>query len=465
MACKNRRVGNKYMFMFWFFPASLSIATAGAWLAWPSAVIPMIEKDGIPMKMTEGEISTMVALMDLGNILSPVPASYLMDKIGRRPTLMSAGVCAIIASAAVMLANGVCLIYAARIFAGFTKGIAYAVLPIYAAEVANTKVRGGLTAVSMVFLTLGTTVDYAIGPHFSYQALNITNAIIPILLLSTIMFFPESVHFLAMKGKHDQALNALAKYRQVKKENAKENGLEAEYQEVSRKVEEDMRYKGRFLDLISTPANKRALMIISLLAFFQRSTGISPIIAYSTSTMPKEGGGLSISEYMIVFSVVHAITAYGVMPLVDRLGRRPLMLFSSLTTGLVTGFIGVYYWMERSGYDVRDIQWIPYAGLVLFAITYGAGAGIIPSTIVGELFPTNIKSYASSVSAIILAAVSFTLNKIFHVVAKSYGAHVMFWSFTAASFLCTLFTYVFLFETKGKTFTEIRDYMAKLSEK
>lgn len=427
--------------------------TSGAWLAWPSASIKPLLKGEHCCHFSRAQISTMVALMDLGNVLTPIPSSYFMDWIGRKPTLYSTAAMNIIGSILVMIANDAWYIYLARFSVGMAKGVAFAVVPIYLAEVANVQIRGALSTMFIGFLNIGIFYDYFFGAIISYNSLNIANALIPIVFMITFIFVPESPYYLTMKKKEKKALKSLAKYRQVDKE---DEGLLAEAKLVSLTVDKDLEQKGRFFDIFTTRSMRRATLMIGALALFQRCSGISPTLAFSTITLPETGGGLSREVYMIIFSFILAVANYVATPLIDTWGRRNLLIYSAVSTSLVQLVAGIYYFLETNRFDVSSWRWLPYVCLVLFAVTYSLGMGFIPSTLVGELFPTNVKCYASSLSAIILAATSFCVNRVFREVADNWGVEYMYLFFCLTSAACGVFCIFYVFETKGKTFAEIQ---------
>lgn len=436
--------------------AGLGAMTSGAWLAWPSAAIKPLLRGEQCCTVSRSQVSTMVALMDLGNIITPVPSSYLMDWIGRKLTLYITSIMYIISSICVIAANDVWYLYTARFFAGMAKGIAFAVVPIYLAEIADVKIRGALSTMFIGFLNIGMFYDYILGAYVSYKALNIANIIIPIVFSICFYYVPESPYFLAMKNKEKKAIKSLAKYRQLKRDN---ETLLAEAKMVTTTVERDLEQRGRFFDIFTTKAMRKATLIIVLLALFQRSSGISPTLAYSTITLPETGGGLSREVYMVIFSFILVAANYVATPLIDTLGRKKLLIISALTTAITQLIAGLFYLFENIKYDVSSWNWVPYCCVVVFAVTYSLGIGFIPSTLVGELFPTNVKCYASSVSAIILAATSFVVNRIFREVADQWGVQYMYFFFALTSVLCTIFTICYVFETKGKTFAEIQNIL------
>ncbi|XP_014279632.1 facilitated trehalose transporter Tret1 isoform X2 [Halyomorpha halys] len=442
--------------------ASMGAMTSGAWLAWPSAAIKPLLKGEKCCTVSRGQVSTMVALMDLGNILTPIPSSYFMDWIGRKLTLYITSVMYIISSISVIAANDVWYLYVARFFAGLAKGVAFAVVPIYLAEVANVQIRGALSTMFIGFLNIGMFYDYFFGALLSYEALNIANVVIPIIFSIGFLFVPESPYYLTMKKKENKAIKSLSKYRQLKRDN---EALLAEAKMVSATVEKDLEQKGRFIDIFTTKEMRRATLIIVLLALFQRSSGISPTLAYSTITLPETGGGISREMYMVIFSFILIVANYIATPLIDTWGRKKLLIYSALSSAITQMTAGLFYFFESRKYDVSSWNWLPYCCVIIFALTYSLGIGFIPSTLVGELFPTNVKCYASSVSAIILAATSFVVNRVFREVADNFGVEYMYFFFSLTSVACVIFTILYVFETKGKTFVEIQNILKESTEK
>nr|BAN20861.1 sugar transporter [Riptortus pedestris] len=400
----------------------------------------------------------MVSLMDFGNALTPIPTSYLMDWIGRKPTLFSSAVMLALASALSLAANNIWYLYFARIFAGMAKGVAFAVVPIYLAEVANIQIRGALSTMFIGFLNIGMFYAYFFGWMTTYLGLNISIAIIPVVFSILFLFVPESPYYLARRHKPQKATAVLAKYRQVDRT---EEALIAEYQLIEKTVLKDLQNKGRFWDVVGTRGNRRAVLIIALLAIFQRASGISPSLAFMTVTLPETGGGQSREVYLVIFSAILVIANYVATPLIDNLGRKKLLIYSAISSAVIQFVTGIFYLFQNTGYNTEPWNWIPYASLIIFGITYSLGIGFIPSTLVGELFPTNVKCYASSISAILLAVVSFGVNRVF----REFETQYMYFFFSFACVVCTIFCVFFVFETRGKTFLEIQEKLNEVSKK
>lgn len=139
-----------------------------------------------------------------------------------------------------------------------------------------------------------------------------------------------------------------------------------------------MESRGRWLDLVSSYGTKRATLIVMTLSAFQRLGGVSCMLAYSSTTLPPTGGGLNPEQYMVLFGLVLTLANFVCLPLIDWLGRKPLLLISTLMLAITQSTTAYYYYLANDpNYDSVNIRWIPYANLLLFAFGYSIGIGKI----------------------------------------------------------------------------------------
>uniref|UniRef100_A0A1B6CTG1 Major facilitator superfamily (MFS) profile domain-containing protein n=1 Tax=Clastoptera arizonana TaxID=38151 RepID=A0A1B6CTG1_9HEMI len=432
--------------------AALSVFIAGCWLGWPSPAVKMIMNKEAHITIEQDQIAWIVSLMDFGNVLSPIPSGYMADYFGRKITLISTAFLYIVTWVLAIFATTAPYLYAARIGAGIGKGFAFTVVPMYLGELAGVKVRGAISTIFTGLLYSGILFEYCVGPFVSYNVLNIISGIIPIVFFVTFIWMPESPYFLLMKGQQKKARESLAWFRGANVADVKTN---EELEEMSRIVKKEMEEKGSFKDLMATPGNRKAMAIVMLLSSFQRLGGISPMLAYTVITLPSTGGYFKPDFYMIIFGIALVVGNFGGIPLIDRVGRKPLLMISCLGCATLTGISCVFYWIQESN-DVSSYNWIPYVCFASYGITYSIGIGVIPSTFVAELFPTNVKSFASAIAAIFFAVASFAINRMYLAVQSDLGVFYNFGLFTFSSLVSAVFTYFVVFETKGKTFAEIQ---------
>lgn len=346
------------------------------------------------------------------------------------------------------------LVLFVHVISGIGKGVAFTVVPMYLGEIAGVQVRGALSTIFTGLLYSGILFEYCVGPFVSYNTLNVISGTIPIWFFLMFFLLPDSPYYLLMKERPKAARKSLAWFRNV---DVNDPDLANELDIMQKTVRREMAEKGSFKDLIATAGNRKAMTIVMVLSAFQRFGGISPMLAYTVVTLPKTGGYFTPEIYMILFGITMVVGNFVGTPLIELLGRKPLLIISCGTCALLTGITAVFYAVAGKEHDLGELNWIPYFCFVGYGITYSIGIGVIPSTFVGELFPTNIKSFASAIAAIFFALASFAINKVYLLVKIELGAEYMFGFFTLCSLFSVVFTIFYVFETKGKTFQEIQN--------
>ncbi|XP_014276683.1 facilitated trehalose transporter Tret1 [Halyomorpha halys] len=440
---------------------NLCSVLAAAWLAWPSSANIELLSGNIFPNVTPSEIATMVSMLDLGTVLSPVPASYLINIIGRKMVIIISAVIFIAASLLTIFGTGMWYLYLARLLAGMGKGIAFGVAPVYLTEIAQLNLRGTMGSLFSVVMSVGSCYGYIIGATLSYQGINIANLIVAILLLAVGWLLPETPFYLLMKGKIKEAEKSLSILRHVHRG---ADSIKVEMEQATAAVESCIKDKSRFIDIVSTKSRRRALLIVIVTSSIPRLSGIGAIVAYGTSILPPTGGGLRSDIYMVIFAFLLLVVNYIGAILSETWGRKKLMLYSAFYTGVVNFIFAVYFTLRTNGMDTSSINWLPYVCLLMWGITWSLGLGIMPPFLASELYPTNVKSYASSVSAIFLGITSFGINKVFgEVYLKHGGTEAMFYFFGSCSFLFCIFCIYFVIETRGKTFQEIQANLKEVS--
>lgn len=394
--------------------------TTGCWLGWPSPANKKLLANQTELVVTHEQLSWVVALMDAGSAVSPIPAGLLMDVLGRKLILLLTGGLFATTWLMALLAHTPTLLYLARFLAGMGKGVAFTVAPMYLGEIASPGIRGALSTMFAGLLWAGTLFEFTIGPVVSYNTLLCLSFVVPMLFLATFGFMPESPYFLLMRRRNEEARKSLEWLRNcpgvLPGDDADVNPVEQELKEMKKSINEDMQERGSFLDLVRSPSNRRATIIVLVVSMFQRTCGISPLLSYSSITLPKTGGAVGPEHIIVVFGFILTISNFLATPLVDRLGRKPLLIFSGAGCGLATAVTSVFYYLlHKTDTDVSAYLWVPYACLCVFGLTHSVGIGVLPHTLLAELFPQNVKRYAAALSSITLALASFSINKVLYI--------------------------------------------------
>ncbi|CAB0031601.1 unnamed protein product [Trichogramma brassicae] len=214
----------------------------------------------------------------------------------------------------------------------------------------------------------------------------------------------------------------------------------------------------KITDLFTVKANFKALLFTCAGVSFQQFTGINVVLFYTQNIFEETGTNIDPAICAIITGVVQLGASCVTPVVVDRLGRRPLLIVSGAGTALATGALGVFFFMKDELHsDVSQLSWLPIASIILFMCTYCIGWGPLPWGIMGELFSADVKAKASSITVLVCWAEAFVITKYFSNIAQSAGFYTGFWIFTAFCVLSVLFTLFLLPETKGKSLQQIQD--------
>jgi SP family facilitated glucose transporter-like MFS transporter 8 len=169
------------------------------------------------------------------------------------------------------------------------------------------------------------------------------------------------------------------------------------------------------------------------------------------------GSTLEPSTATIIVGVIQMVATFISSLVVDRLGRRILLLISDFVMAICTLVLGIYFYLKNeTSEDISNIGWLPVTSVCLFIIVFSLGYGPIPWMMVGELFGPQIKGFASSLSCVLNWVLAFVVTKLYSDLALAFGTHTTFWIFAVISAVGTVFVFFLVPETKGKTLYEIQ---------
>lgn len=147
---------------------------------------------------------------------------------------------------------------------------------------------------------------------------------------------------------------------------------------------------------------------------------------------------------------------------VDTFGRKPLLKVSLFGTALTLLVNTIYFYVKNTGdIDMQRYDSIPFFALLSSVIIFSVGMDTIPMLIKGEIFPTNLKAFATCFYDISFTGVNALISKYFFLTESKYGIQFPFLLFTICSFIGTLFIIYYIPETKGKTLEQIQEELGE----
>lgn len=438
--------------------ANIGIACTGFCMGWTSPVNPKLTNTTAPVldqPVTADEASWIGSLLTIGAIFGPFIGGFIASRIGRKWGVLSSAVPLIIGFILMLAASNVGMIYAGRIFWGLAVGILFTVGPMYCAEIATDDSRGALGSFLQLFVTFGFILVYSAGPYVDYVPLQYIGLACVIGFAVLFFFMPESPIFYLNKDDTESAAECLTKIRGKSR-----SGVQMELDQMTADVRAAMEKTATFSDLFRG-ANFKAFYISCVLVAAQQLSGINAVLFYMTDIFGATGSSLDPAIATIIIGVVQII-ASAITPLVvDRLGRRILLLISCCGTTVGLGLLGMFFMLQASNHpSVESIGFLPVLALVLFIVTYCWGLGPLPWAVMGELLPIEVKSLASPIATAFCWVLSFIVTRYFGSLALAIGQGETFLIFGVCCVLAFFFTMFMVPETKGKSFQEIQDMLS-----
>uniref|UniRef100_A0A336M0J9 Facilitated trehalose transporter Tret1 n=1 Tax=Culicoides sonorensis TaxID=179676 RepID=A0A336M0J9_CULSO len=458
----NMEQGKKYRQFMAGIIVNLSSWAVGTTLGWTAPVNPKLNDPNLadtPLNAvpTEDEASWIGSLVALGAVIGPLIAGPLANIIGRKWTLLSSTVFFVVSFILLLTTNTVIQMCIARFLQGLGVGFVMCAQPMYIGEIASDEVRGALGSFMQLFIVIGILYVYAIGPYVSYMALQWACMAVPIVFAGLFFLMPETPAYYCQKGEKDKARDALAFLRGKSKE-----GVMDELSVIQTNVDEAMKNKGSIADVFKNKACVKALIISAGLVSFQQLSGINAVLFYSTDIFIKaagdSGGGMDPAVSTILVGAV-MVGASGITPLVvDRLGRKIILLFSAGGMAISLVFLGLYFVLDSNqAAIVSSISWLPIVSLIAFVFVYCVGFGPLPWAVLGEMFSPEVKSQASTIVATTCWILGFLVTKYFSAVDAALGTHWSFWIFGIFCGAAFMFVTTVMFETKGLTLQQIQN--------
>jgi SP family galactose:H+ symporter-like MFS transporter len=389
-----------------------------------------------------------VSMVLVGAATGALGGGRLSDRLGRRVTLIVTSIIFMCGALICALAGSFSILLVGRTIVGLGIGLASTTVPVYISEVSPAKARGWLVSLFQLAITLGILVaylvDYAFADSGGWRWM-LGLAIIPSLLLGLgMIFMPESPRWLAKHGHVDQAREILARIRGTA-------DIASEFQEIQGTLSEPSQ-RGSWSDLLTTSV-RPALIVGIGLAVFQQVTGINTIIYYAPTII--QSAGVSSASVAILatagIGVVNVIMTLVSMWLVDRAGRRPLLLIGTAGMVVSLGILGLAFEM-RGG---AGLAWVAVITLMAYVASFAISLGPIFWLLISEIYPLRIRGVAQGTAATANWAANFAVSLTFLSLIDALGPTWTFWCYGLLAVLSWLFSYYFVPETKGRTLEEI----------
>ncbi|XP_054085996.1 facilitated trehalose transporter Tret1-like [Zeugodacus cucurbitae] len=405
------------------------------------------------------ESSWFGGMSSLGGVCGNIVYGGLVDLIGRKASNYCLAVPYIVSWILIYFANSVEYLYVGRFLAGVTGGGTYVIIPIFIGEIAEPKIRGRLISLFSLTLYSGTLCGYIITARIRYHLIPIVGVVIPLIFVIFQIFFPETPMFLLQRGRDERAKESLKFYRNyapTTKESA------TEFEEAFQKLKSDVTSHQANANTLTWHdfCNKRAVIAFGnglVLMWLNVFCGSYALLYYTSSIFVAARTELHPDTNTIIVGLVQVIGVYTATILVDRFGRRPLLIFSCAATGVGMTIFGLYgYLLTNTSVDLSPVSaWLPLVNVCLIMFVINSGLIPIPFVLLVELMPPKIRAKAAAVCLVLFNSIAFLLMKMFPITLVAFGLYLPMWFFALTSFLGLIYVVVFIKETNGMSLNKI----------
>ncbi len=387
----------------------------------------------------------------IGAVIGAATNGILADIFGRKKVIIATAVIFIIGSILCGFAPNVYILIISRIFVGLAVGIVNFVIPLYLSEISPKAVRGTLVSLYQWAITAGILFSYFINAAFAQAVFNwrwmLLAGVLPgFVLLIGMCFMSDTPRWLISKNKDDDAEKVLKKIEP-------DVDIETEIKEIKRTLKLNEKTSGqkfKFKKWMIMP------FVVGIgIMFAQICTGINTIIYYAPTIFKVAGFDSNLNAIYATtgIGVVNFLMTVVAIFFTDKLGRKPLLYFG--LTGVMLSLISLGSAFAFEAALGENLKYVAVGSLVAYIICFAMSLGPIGWIIVSEVFPLKIRGIAMSICTVANFAFNFFVVGSFPILIHNIGGACTFWGFAAVSFLCILFVYFFVPETKGISLEQI----------
>lgn len=376
----------------------------------------------------------------------------LADVFGRRRLLIATAI--IFAAGAILcaIASSAAMLIIGRIIVGIGIGLSSGTVPVYISEVSPAHARGWQVSLFQLAVTVGILLAYVV--DFAFAKIEgwrwmFGLAVVPAAIFALgMIYLPESPRWLAMKGQLDRARDVLMRIRGT-------SDVSAEILEVEETIRGTKEHSS-ITDLLA-PSLRPALIAGIGLAIFQQITGINTVIYYAPIIL--QTAGISSASGAILatagIGVVNVLMTIVSMRLIDRIGRKPLLLVGIAGMAVTLAVLSFsFHARAQSG----ELAWIAVVSMMTYVASFAISLGPIFWLLIAEIYPLKIRSSSEGLAATFNWGSNLVVALTFLTLLQRIGASRTFLLYAIFSVASWVFSYYYVPETKGRTLEEIERY-------
>lgn len=472
--------------------ANTALLGSGMSLGYTAIALPCMQQPDSPVYIDNNQASWVASLASIATPIGCLLSGHILDNFGRRAALLAISFPLFFGWLLIAVHPTLEQIYVGRILTGISTGLASIPSAVYVAEITENRLRGFLVMSASVAIASGVTVVYTLGLLLKcqWQLVAMICAAFPVMSVVLHYFLlPESPVWLVTKNRIGDASRQLAWLRGARHP----DDVQQEIDQIVDRARKNK--KSGTLSLVSSvkalarPEAYKPLLIMNTFFFFQQLTGVFVVIFYAVDVVIEAGVTVDpflVTVYIGVTRLVFTVLAAWMS---KTFGRRPPAIISGIGMSLSLMTLATYLYLNSAAAPalttdgvlnstllnatvvpaVTDqtsskFSFIPLTMLLLYILSSTVGFLTLPWSMIGEVYPTQIRGFLSGLTTCVAYGISFFTIKTYPLMKELLHKHGVFYLYGTMAVLGTIFVMLFLPETEGKSLQEIEQKFAKSRE-
>ncbi|CAN1164338.1 Polyol transporter 5 [Linum perenne] len=425
-------------------------------------------------KISDVKVEVLVGMLNIYSLIGSAAAGRTSDWIGRRYTIVVAGAIFFVGALLMGFATSYAFLMVGRFVAGIGVGYALMIAPVYTAEVSPASSRGFLTSFPEVFINAGILLGYVsnyafskLPQHLGWRLMLGVGAIPSVFLALGVLAMPESPRWLVMQGRLGDAKRVLDKTSDSHEEAQMRladikgaAGIPEDCNDDVVQVAKQSHGQGVWKELLihPTPAVRHILICAVGIHFFQQASGIDAVVLYSPRIFEKVGITSSDKKLLATIAVGFTKTIFILVAtfLLDRIGRRPLLLSS--VAGMIISLVTLGWSLEIIDHTAEKVNWavaLCISMVLAYVAFFSIGMGPITWVYSSEIFPLRLRAQGASMGVAVNRVTSGVISTTFISMYKAMTISGTFFLFAAIAMVAFVFFFSCYPETQGRTLEDM----------
>ena len=412
----------------------------------------------VQFNLDDGGLGATVAIATVGTIIGALLGGRSADHFGRRKLLFFIGILYVLGALGTALAPSHLVLMIFRFVGGVGVGLSSVCAPIYTAEIAPARVRGRLVGLVQFNIVLGILVAYLSNyivaqivhdPQIAWRWMLGVMVVPSVLFLVFLIAVPETPRWLMAKGHEEKAIAISRRLCNTVEES----------DEQIQEIRDQLAAAGSQATL-SQFFTRRYFKVIALaffIAMFNQLSGINAILYYAPEVMKQAGADDNAALLMsVAVGLMNLVATMAALTVIDRIGRRSLMIAGSIGYLVSMGFLTAVMFMFQGHFNSTSSTLV-LIGLLVFIAAHAFGQGSVIWVFISEIFPTRVRGLGQSLGSLTHWVFAAITTYAFPPIIGAWGGGWAFSIFLVCMFGQLVWVLTKMPETKGIPLEEMED--------